>query len=295
MLTVFTPTYNRAYCLNKCYESLKRQTCKDFIWLVIDDGSTDNTRDLVEGWISEEAITIKYIYQSNQGMHGAHNTAYEHIDTELNVCIDSDDYMTDDAVQKILSFWMRNKSEDLAGIAGLDATSDGNIIGSPFPEHLLKATLFDLNNKYRIKGDKKLVYRTDLTKKYIYPIFPNEKYVGLAYKYYQIDNSHRLALVNEVLCIVEYQKDGSSMNMLQQYRKNPRGFAFYRLENIKNPHAGLPFKLKEYIHYVSSSLIMGNRNFLKECPNKILALLAIPGGYLLYRYIMKNTTTNQVN
>ena len=87
-LTVFTPAYNRAYTLHKCYESLLKQTCKDFMWLIIDDGSTDNTKELVEGWIKENKINIKYIYQENQGMHGAHNTAYENIDTELNMCID---------------------------------------------------------------------------------------------------------------------------------------------------------------------------------------------------------------
>ena len=101
-LTIFTPAYNRAYTLHKCYESLKKQTNKDFEWLIIDDGSTDNTRELVQSWIEENLIPIKYHYQKNQGMHGAHNSAYELIDTKLNVCIDSDDYMPDDAVEKIL-------------------------------------------------------------------------------------------------------------------------------------------------------------------------------------------------
>ena len=94
MLTIFTPAYNRAYTLHKCYESLKRQTSKEFKWLILDDGSTDNTKELVEKWLKEDNIfDIRYIYQKNQGMHGAHNTAYENIDTELNVCMDSDDYM----------------------------------------------------------------------------------------------------------------------------------------------------------------------------------------------------------
>ena len=94
-LTVFTPTYNRAYCLGNCYESLVRQTCQDFIWLIIDDGSSDHTKELVEDWKKENKIEIKYVWQENTGMHGAHNTAYEIIETELNVCIDSDDYMPD--------------------------------------------------------------------------------------------------------------------------------------------------------------------------------------------------------
>ena len=104
-LTVFTPAYNRASTIGRTYESLLRQTCKDFEWLVVDDGSTDNTRELVEGWASEGKIPIHYVYQKNQGMHGAHNTAYENIETELNVCLDSDDYMPDDAVEIIVSLW----------------------------------------------------------------------------------------------------------------------------------------------------------------------------------------------
>ena len=132
-LTVFTPTYNRAYILGRCYESLKRQTCKDFVWLIIDDGSTDNTRELVDRWIQENKVPIKYHYQENQGMHGAHNTAYELIDTELNVCIDSDDYMADDAVEKIISFWRRHGNEKTAGIIALDSYTDGRIIGTLLP------------------------------------------------------------------------------------------------------------------------------------------------------------------
>ena len=97
LLTVFTPTYNRAHTLPRTYASLKNQDSFCFEWLIIDDGSTDNTRELVESWIAENKIPIRYHYQENQGMHGAHNTAYRLINTELNTCIDSDDYMPDDA------------------------------------------------------------------------------------------------------------------------------------------------------------------------------------------------------
>ena len=288
-LTIFTPTYNRAYTLSKCYESLKSQTNKNFKWLIIDDGSSDNTKNLVESWIKEGLIDIKYIYQENMGMHGAHNTAYENIDTELNVCIDSDDYMPIDSVDNIIKFWNQNKSEELAGIAGLDSDKNGNIIGSEFPKNIKKSTLFDLYNKYGVSGDKKLVYRTDLIKKFPYPIFDGENYVGLDYKYTKIDETHTLALLNKTLCIVEYLEDGSSKNMIKQYRKNPKGFAFYRKESMKNPNASLKFKFKENIHYVSSSFISKNKNFIKESPKKLLTVLAIPFGYLLYKYIIKNT------
>lgn len=288
-LTIFTPTYNRAYCLHKCYESLKSQTCKDFIWLIIDDGSSDNTDELVDSWVKESIIEIKYKFQKNQGMHAAHNTAYELIETELNVCIDSDDYMPDKAVAKILNFWELNQSDDLAGIAGLDAYNNRMIIGTKFPDEIKHSTLFEIYHKYSIRGDKKLVYRSELTKNYPYPVFEGEKYVGLNYKYNKIDQTHKLALLNEVLCIVEYMEDGSSKNMLKQYKKNPKGFAFYRIENMKNPYAGLKFKFKECIHYVSSSFMSRNRKFIKESPCRLLTVLAIPFGFILYKYIVKNS------
>ncbi|MDT3498735.1 glycosyltransferase family 2 protein, partial [Bacillus toyonensis] len=264
-------------------------TCKDFVWLIIDDGSSDNTKELVDSWIAEKYIKIKYHWQQNQGMHGAHNTAYEMIDTELNVCIDSDDYMTDEAVEKILSFWSSYGNEEVSGIIGLDLYTNGQIIGSKLPENLKHSTLFDLYNKHGVTGDKKLVYRTELTKKYPYPIFKNEKYVGLAYKYYMLDQQYEMLLMNEALCYVEYMADGSSMNMLNQYRRNPKGFAFYRKELMKLPFTNRLFKYRQAIHYVSSSFISRNRKFIQESPCKGLTLCALPFGAILYSYITMKT------
>lgn len=288
-LTVFTPTYNRAYCLQQCYESLVKQTNKDFIWLIIDDGSTDNTRETVEKWQAENLITIHYHYQKNQGMHGAHNTAYQLIETELNTCIDSDDYMPADAVENILSFWEQHGSDQLSGIIGLDADSSNKIIGTKLPEHITQSSLFDLYMKHGVKGDKKLVYRSALTKAFPYPVFEGEKYVGLAYKYYMIDKSYELLLMNKVICHVEYLADGSSKNMLYQYRRNPRGFAFYRKELMKLPEVSMPFKFRQAIHYVSSSLISRNKRFLAESPSKMLTISALLPGILLYLFITSKT------
>lgn len=290
-LTVFTPTYNRAYCLHNCYESLIRQTCKDFVWLIIDDGSTDNTKELVNSWIKENKIPIIYHYQQNQGMHGAHNTAYELINTDLNVCIDSDDFMTDDAVEKILTFWEKFGSDKVSGIIGLDSYFDGRIIGTRLPDNMKQAKLFDLYYKYSVTGDKKVVYRTELTKQYPYPLYKDERYVGLAYKYYMLDQQFDLLIMNEVLCRVEYLPDGSTRNMFKQYINNPKGFAFYRIELMKLPFASLKFKFRQAIHYVSSSLISRNGEFIKETPNKILTILAIPFGVTLYFYILTKTRT----
>jgi glycosyltransferase involved in cell wall biosynthesis len=293
-LTVFTPTYNRAYCLHHCYESLKRQSSKDFIWLIIDDGSTDSTKEIVKEWVAENVIKIKYHWQQNQGMHGGHNTAYELIDTELNVCIDSDDYMPDDAVEKIITFWDKYGSSQVSGIIGLDSNDKNQVIGTRLPEDLRTSTLFDLYNKHGVLGDKKIVYRTELTRRYPYPIYENEKYVGLAYKYYMLDKEYEMLLLNEVLCCVEYLPDGSSLNMLNQYRKNPMGFAFYRKELIKLPFTSLSFKFRQAIHYVSSSLMSKDRNFIMDNPNKILTILALPLGFILFLYVLAKTRTVKI-
>ena len=129
-LTVFTPTYNRAHTLPRTYESLVKQDCKEFIWLIVDDGSTDQTEELVRKWQTEKTgFEIRYIYKPNGGMHTAHNTAYENIDTELNVCIDSDDSMAEGAISAILNKWEEVKNEGYAGLIGLDADVYGQIIG----------------------------------------------------------------------------------------------------------------------------------------------------------------------
>ena len=290
-LTVFTPAYNRAHTITRTYESLCRQTSKDFEWLVIDDGSTDNTRELVEKWIEEDKIPIRYIYQQNQGMHGAHNTAYKNIDTELNTCIDSDDYMPDDAVEKICSFWEKHGSDRYAGIIGLDVTESSKVIGTSFPAGLKETTLGDFYLQGG-SGDKKLVYRTSVIRQYPeYPLFEGERYVGLAYKYMLIDQDYKLLTLNEPLVVVECQGDGSSVNMYRQYWNNPNGFAFFRkTEMMTTKYVKRRFMV--CIHYVSSSFIDKNKHFIKESPRKLTTILAIPFGYLLYRYIAHKVKKN---
>lgn len=287
-LTVFTPAYNRASTLHLGYEALLRQTCKDFVWLIIDDGSTDNTRELVQGWIDEGKLDIRYVYQDNQGMHGAHNTAYRLIDTELNTCIDSDDYMPDNAVERIVEFWKRQGSDRVAGLIGLDSDFNGRLIGTMFPTGCRTTTLgeFYANGG---RGDKKLVYRTDVVRRYPeYPLFEGEKYVSLGYKYQLIDQDYKLLTLNEVLVRVEYRPDGSSMNMYRQYIRNPRGFAFIRKESMRlAPTARRRYV--EAVHYVADSLLARNYNFLSESPRKLLTVAALLPGLAWYAVILYKT------
>jgi glycosyltransferase involved in cell wall biosynthesis len=290
ILTVFTPAYNRAYTLPRTYKSLLAQDCKDFIWLIVDDGSTDNTKELVRQWQAQDnGFEIRYIYKENGGMHTAHNIAYENMDTELNVCIDSDDELASGAAKKILEKWKQIKDKGYAGMIGLDADMNtGKVIGRGFPNGMSDTTL---TGYYAAggAGDKKLVYRTDVVNQYPpYPVFEGEKYVSLAYKYRLIDQNYKLAVLDEILCKVEYQEDGSSMNMLRQYVRNPKGFAFWRKICMKYPESKKRVFI-DCIHYVSSSIIAKNKHFITESPKKNLTVLATPFGVLLTGYIRYKT------
>jgi glycosyltransferase involved in cell wall biosynthesis len=262
------------------------------MWLVIDDGSTDITRELVEEWQKERKVPIRYYYQENQGMHGAHNAAYRLIDTELNTCIDSDDYMPDDAVEKIVSFWKQHGSKEVAGIIALNTYFDGELIGTDFPEGMLRTTVGGFYN-HGGRGDKKLIYRTEVINNYPeYPLFKGEKYVSLGYKYELIDQDYELLTMNEPVCCVNYMPDGSSMNMFRQYIRNPQGFAFIRKQSMVLAPTGKR-RYIEAIHYVSSSIMLRNRRFLQESPRPWLVLCAIPFGILWYAYIRFKTRNIQ--
>lgn len=286
-LTIFTPAYNRAHTLHRTYESLCNQSNKSFIWLIVDDGSTDNTAKLVNQWMSNDnGFEIKYVYKENGGMHTAHNTAYEHIDTELNVCIDSDDKLGNDAVNKILNKWNEVSHLEYAGIIGLDADFDDNIIGKGFNDSLTETTAIGYYANGGL-GDKKLVYRTDIIKKYPeYPVFEGEKYVSLSYKYRLIDQEYKLAVLNEVLCNVEYQLDGSSNTMWKQYLRNPKGWTFWRKVCMQYPTSNKRLII-DCIHYVSSSILSKNKQFIKESPKPILTILCIIPGWVLSRLVIK--------
>lgn len=284
-ITVFTPTYNRAYCLHKLYISLCNQTINDFIWLVIDDGSTDNTKSLIEKWIAEEIIEIEYYNKDNGGMHTGYNMAYSLIRTELNVCIDSDDFLTDNAIESIVQFWKKNGSKEYAGIVGLDATVDNKILGKKFPDELYNSTLEDLYYKYHITGDKKLVYRTDVVNEFLrYPEFAGENLVPLGSLYLQIDKKYTLLCLNEILCIVEYMDDGSTKNIFKQYRKSPQGFRHARLINMRFSNYWR-VRISNILHYISHCIQLKDYKLLFKNSFPILTFLLLPAGFLLNQYI----------
>lgn len=287
-LTVFTPTYNRAHTLPRTYESLCRQTCPDFEWLVVDDGSTDGTRALVEGWKSESKIPIRYIYKENGGLYTGYNTAYANIDTELNVCVDSDDFMPDDAVELIVDHWRKYGGPQYAGITGLDFFLNGEPIGGYFPDNYTEGHIIDFYLKKIHKGDTKQVMRTDLMKQ-IAPMtgFPGEKNFNPFYMLVQADNMLPSLILNKNLCFVEYQigADSMSAGIFKQYLNSPRSFAKLRLLEMTLKHNNWRNQIRLNIHYNSSTIISGDKDWLKNSPAKACTLLTRPLGWLLAKYI----------
>lgn len=299
LLTVFTPAYNRAYTLVRTYESLRRQTDKRFIWMIIDDGSTDNTAELVSDWIkNEKTFQILYFYKPNGGMHTAHNLAYSNITTELNVCIDSDDLMPTTAVEDILSFWkFSSKDENVAGIVALDCDTEGRIIGSRLPDGIIKASTHDLYEKYGVVGDKKYIYRTAVTRSApAYPEFEGEKLVPLGYKYELISDSYSMLLLNKAVCVVEYQADGSSNTIYKQYMQSPRGFAVDKIVRIKRTN-NFVLRTRYIVHYLAECRIARDPQWLKNSPAKFMSIMLYPFGMAFEIYIRfinrRNKTTKK--
>lgn len=252
--------------------------------MIIDDGSSDNTEDVVREWIREtEDFTILYYYKENGGLHTAYNEAIAHIETELCVCIDSDDYMPSDAIEKILNFWKEHGSDEVAGIVGLDYDTDGNVIGDPLPDRKTVNLIDLLTGKYRINnGDRTNVVRTALYKEVApMPTFEGEKNFNPHYMHLQISMKYDFLVMNENLRFVEYQPSGMSNSMWKQYRSSPRSFAETRKLYLSFPNTGVKFKFRQCIHYVSSSLITKNGRFFVESPAKLLTLFALPFGAVL--------------
>ena len=288
-LTVFTPTYNRAHTLKRLYDSLCAQTCRDFEWLVIDDGSTDGTSSLVESFLSDGRISVRYIVKENGGLYTGYNTAYANIGTELNVCVDSDDYMPDNAVELIVKTWREKGTDRYAGIIGLDfyAGTDRPIAGY-FPEKMTECYYLDLYIKRIHRGDSKQVMRTDLMKRVSPQIgFEGEKNFNPVYMLLQVCDEYPLLVLNENLCYVDYQ-NGDSMSgaIFRQYMDSPRSFAKLRLLEMGLKRSTVINRFRSAVHYIASSIIAKDGNWLENTPYKLITLFAAPFGLCLYVYIV---------
>jgi len=288
-LTIFTPTYNRGYIIRKCYESLCSQSNKDFLWLIVDDGSTDNTEDIVNSFINEDKIKIIYHRQKNSGKHVAHNKGVLMCETEIFVCVDSDDYLLDDAVQIIYETWANvEKQKNLAGIIALKGKNHKEAIGTRMPHDIESSSILNLYEKHRFKGDTTLIFKSNILKKHLFPVFEGEKFVTEAVVYDQISQKYEMKLVDKILYVCEYLADGYSKNIMSVYKRNPKGYMFYFTQKIENAKS-FKDRYKAVSYYVAGCLGIRSMFYYKICNYKFLKIISIPKAMLIYaKPIIKN-------
>lgn len=275
MLTIFTPTYNRADKLPRLYESLRTQTAKDFEWLIVDDGSTDETKMITE------QFPARYVYKENGGKHTAYNLGLELARGDWFFCVDSDDYLTPTAVADILE--ATKKLNGQQGIIAYKQDTKGNRLSDAFPEGLQAAKIHALPLQYGCKGEFSLIFSTELARKYPFPVFGNERFVTESVIYDRIDRERDMHLLPKTITICEYQSDGYSQNANAVMRKNPNGYCLYFLQRIDLQRAFLP-RLVHAGKYWCFRWISGNSALKYTGQHKLLVKLAVIPGALFRVY-----------
>lgn len=234
-ITVFTPTYNRAYIIKNLYESLKAQTDFDFEWLIVDDGSTDNTEQLIDEFIKKHnRFQIRYYKKENGGKHTAINKGLELAEGEMFFIVDSDDCLLSNAISKIKE-WENgiNEKEKFAGVSGNKGYSEEKLVGSTFKGEYVDATSLE-RNKLNINGDKAEVFYTALLRKYKFPEFKGEKFLTEDVVWSRIANDgYKIRWFNEIIYTCRYRDDGLFVQYNKLLASNPKGFALYVNQKIK--------------------------------------------------------------
>lgn len=286
LVTVITPTYNRAYKLGDCYNSLLSQTNNSFIWMIIDDGSTDNTEELVNNWKKENKIQIIFLKKVNGGKASALNLAFEHIKTIYWVCLDSDDVFVENAISIALKELQEIKDDNKAcGILALRNNPDGTVMGNKrIPKNVENTTVLELRNKYKIRSEYIEFYKTDFTKPYRFPIIAGENFISSGYFSQVLNEDYYYKVSQSTLCICEYLNDGLTQNKNKVIIKNPKGYTLIMLNGFKNS-SGFFYRSLWCIKYISGSLLSGYsiKQTIRKSPNPNLTRLLIPLGWIVKR------------
>ena len=287
-LTVFTPTYNRAHLLPRLYDSLVRQTNDDFVWLIVDDGSTDDTKSLIDGYIGKNEIEIKYISRENGGKMRAHNDGVKACDTPYFLCLDSDDYLVDNAVESLLNVANSNRLSDatdsekgkgLAGIVSHKGKSETELLsGVNFKEGTKKSSLYQLYLN-GFKGETTIMFVTDVIKKYPFPEIEGEKYVPEDYIYDKIDADYEYIVLDEIITVCEIVTEGYTDSVVKLKRNNPVAFyMYYEQRAIITPLSVLKIKYAGF--YVKYAKICG-RNIFNTSLSKLYVLIGMAASVLI--------------
>lgn len=278
MITVFTPTYNRAYTLSRLYESLLNQTSSDFEWLIVDDGSTDNTEEMVNDFIKENKIPIRYLRQKNGGKHRAINKGVQEARGELFFIVDSDDYILPHAVERYLLHYTNiAETSEIIGVSGRRLYLTGKVIGDHFSEEFLDISTLDLRMKRKISGDMAEAYKTEILLKFPFPNIPDEKFCPEALIWNRMAQTGKVRFFNEGFYVCEYLEDGLTSSILRIRMNSPGYSTLYYRELYGLP---IPFsqKVKAAVNYWRFWFC-----FAKSFPEKrsVSRLYKLPG-YLMH-------------
>lgn len=275
-LTIFTPTYNRGNILNNAYESLKNQTNKDFIWLIIDDGSTDNTEQIVKKWVDENLIDIKYIKKENGGKHTAYNLACKITYTELiMIALDSDDYLSEDAVEVIIKCWKEHE-----GISGIVALCDDGKSKKPVYKkyNIAQDGICSLQKAFSedlFLGEAEFILKTEYAKQFTYPVIDGEKFFTEAYLYYQMDQP--MYWIHKSIYTRIYRPDGLTNNLIKGFLENSVSYFLYNKIRVKYDKK-IFMILKHSIYYVAFGILSKQKNIIKSSSRPFLIFLVYPFG-----------------
>lgn len=262
-VTIFTPTYNRAYKLCNLYKSLERQTNYEFEWIIVDDGSIDDTENIIKEWLRKDnPFPISYYKQDNGGKHRAINNALNLAQGKLFFIVDSDDYLKNNAIETIIKFVNSlpiSITIKYAGVAGCKGYNEKKIVGSSFDGEYLDCLSYE-RTKYGIDGDKAEVYFTDILKLYPFPEFEGEKFMTEAIVWDRMAlDGYYIRYFNEIIYLCEYLEDGLSNQGLDIYYKNPKGYGLYLKQSRKikkfDKNTQLYFDVECFFHWKANNSI----------------------------------------
>lgn len=223
LVTVLTPTYNRKDRLTGLFQSLQDQTNKNFKWLIIDDGSQDGTEDQIAEMKEKAGFEVQYIKKENGGKHTALNIGFRKITTYFTFIVDSDDILTQNAIQEIYDYSEIIRTNDLCGMAFLRGYSKNECIGDRFPEDESIDNDINIRLRQNVSGDKAEVWRTDILRQFQFPVFKEERFQGENYIWWQIARKYNMLYVNQIIYITEYLEGGLTKSGRAMRLRNPLG------------------------------------------------------------------------
>ena len=284
-VTVLTPTFNRGGGLQSLWDSLQKQTVKDFEWLVVDDGSTDGTKDLITQLQEKSDFPIRYIYKNNGGKHTALNVGIQTICSELTFIVDSDDCVTDDAVESILKIHKKYRSQNnICGYAFLRAFPDGKINGQKFDVNEKIGSYIDVRvNGDDTGADKAEVFKTHCLKEFPFPEYPNEKFLGEDLVWVRMARKYEMVHINKAIYVGNYLEDGLTNNRRKHNIASPVG-CMHRAEEFMESDLKTRYRIKGGLQYIVYGRFAGVKvvDLIRKSRHKVLATVCTPGGLFLH-------------